>query len=76
MEAGNKAHELADLRAEQEREAGIAAVQSALNRKGSDICISCGDDIELERKAAMPSARRCMHCQQRLERQRKHWGHR
>lgn len=76
MEAGNKAHDLADLRAEQERDAGILAVQSALNQKGSNICISCGDDIELERRAALPSARRCVQCQQQLERQGKQRGQR
>ncbi|MFD1792092.1 TraR/DksA C4-type zinc finger protein [Ochrobactrum teleogrylli] len=75
-EAGNKAHELADLRAEQEREAGVAAVQTELSRKGSNICISCGDDIELERRAALPSARRCIQCQQQLERQGKQRGQR
>ncbi|MCM0751935.1 molecular chaperone DnaK [Brucella pseudogrignonensis] len=69
METGNKAHELADLRAEQEREAGISAAQNALQQNGFTVCISCGDDIDIERREALPSARRCLDCQERLERQ-------
>lgn len=69
MEAGNKAHELADLRAEQERDAGIAAASAALVGDGSDICVRCGEEIEPERLAALPSARRCVDCQSKLERE-------
>lgn len=68
METGNKAHELADLRAEQERDAGIAAASAALTGDGSDICVRCGEDIEPERLEAMPSARRCVDCQNIIER--------
>lgn len=67
MEGGNKGHDLADLRAEQEREAGITSAQQALMQRGFDVCVSCGDEIEAERRAALPSAKRCIDCQQKIE---------
>lgn len=70
MNIGNWGHELADMRAEQEREAGIVAVRNALKTEGKVIC-SCGEEIEAERRAALPSATRCIDCQKRLERWRK-----
>jgi len=69
MEGGNKGHDLADLRAEQEREAGVLAAQNALRQQGFEDCISCGDEIDVERRAALPSAKRCLDCQEKLERQ-------
>lgn len=68
MNIGNMGHELADMRAEQERDAGIAAVQRTLAQNGTGFCVRCGDDIEPERRAAMPSARRCVECQTLIER--------
>ena len=69
MEGGNKGHDLADLRAEQERDAGIAAASAALMCSGSDVCVRCGEEIEPERLEAMPSARRCVDCQNIIERE-------
>ncbi|MCK9549614.1 TraR/DksA C4-type zinc finger protein [Aquamicrobium sp.] len=71
MKLGNAAFDLADQRAEQERETGIRAARAALAREGSPICMGCGEEIDPERRAALPSARRCLHCQQRLERFRR-----
>lgn len=71
VKLGNFAHELADLRAEQEREAGIRAARDALAAPGSPVCVGCGEEIEAERRAAMPSAKRCLQCQQRIERYRR-----
>lgn len=68
MNVGNLGHELADMRAEQERGAGIAAVQRTLAQNGTGYCIRCGENIEPERRAAMPSARRCVECQTLIER--------
>lgn len=67
MKVGNFAFELADLRAAQERDAGIAAAQAALRKLGSPVCVGCGEEIEPERRKAMPSARRCLDCQRRIE---------
>lgn len=74
MTIGNFAHELAALRAEQERDAGIKAARAPLSEAGSAVCISCGEDIDEERRAAMPSARRCIDCQTRIERYRARRG--
>lgn len=68
MKIGNFAHELADMRAEQEREAGIAAARKPLKQAGTFDCVRCGEEIEAERRAAMPSARRCVDCQEGFER--------
>lgn len=68
MKLGNFAYELADLRTEQERETGIRAAQAALAGQGSPICVVCKEEIEAERRQALPSAERCLACQQRLER--------
>jgi len=70
MKIGNFAHELAAMRTEQEREAGIAAARKPLKQTGTLNCVGCGDEIEAERRAALPSARRCVDCQERLEKLR------
>lgn len=68
MSMGNFDFELADLRAEQEREAGIRRAQEALEGAGTSLCIDCEWPIDQARKAAMPSADRCLGCAQRRER--------
>nr|WP_313732987.1 TraR/DksA C4-type zinc finger protein [Brucella anthropi] len=70
MKIGNWGHECADRLADKEREAGIEAARDALKRPGARFC-SCGEEIEPQRRAAMPSATRCITCQERLERWRK-----
>jgi phage/conjugal plasmid C-4 type zinc finger TraR family protein len=32
------------------------------------VCVDCGDDIPAARRAALPSCRRCVDCQERHER--------
>lgn len=34
-------------------------------------CAACGDEIEAERRAANPGARRCLVCQEAFERRRR-----
>ncbi|MBU6167210.1 MAG: TraR/DksA C4-type zinc finger protein [Alphaproteobacteria bacterium] len=53
---------------ERTRADGIARVTDALAAEGADLCIGCGDAIEPTRRAALPSARRCIECQTRVER--------
>jgi phage/conjugal plasmid C-4 type zinc finger TraR family protein len=53
---------------ERARIAGIARAASALAGSGAASCIGCGDEIEPSRRAALPSARRCITCQSRVER--------
>lgn len=65
---GNFAFELADLRAEQEREAGIRRAQKAVTGSGTVMCVDCPRQIEPARKAALPNAETCIACAQRRER--------
>lgn len=47
------------------------ALRRSLNRPQlppSEVCVSCGDDIDADRRAAAPHARRCVDCQNDLER--------
>jgi len=52
---------LADRLAAQARAAGLGA-------RGTDICADCGEEIPAERRAALPSAVRCINCQAWAER--------
>ncbi|MAZ84137.1 MAG: molecular chaperone DnaK [Hoeflea sp.] len=71
MNLGNSAFDLAELRAEQEREAAIRAAGLAVSRPGSPDCVECGDPIGNERRAAAPFATRCVSCAERQERNRR-----
>ena len=64
---GNAAFEQADLRAEQEREAAIAAASRTLRSPGTIQCEDCPNDIPRDRRIALPSATRCIVCQSRHE---------
>lgn len=66
----NLAFELADRRAEQEREAGVARIQAALRgRSDVYVCVDCDTPIPAARKAANPNATRCIDCETFIERQ-------
>ncbi len=67
MHFGNRDYELADARFEQERAAGVKAVQSSLAGGGRADCIDCHDPIEPARRIALPSAIRCAFCQHLTE---------
>lgn len=71
MKTGNAAFELADQLAEKEREAGVAMVRAAVSGTGETHCIDCGEAISPERRAALPSARRCIDCQMIKDRTRR-----
>lgn len=60
--------------ADAERTEGVRRVQAGLATRGAAACIGCGDDIEPERRAALPSARRCIECQGRVERRHRAGG--
>ncbi|TCU35435.1 TraR/DksA C4-type zinc finger protein [Rhizobium azibense] len=65
---GNALFDLAEIRAEEEREAQIKRATAALKQAGSIECEDCGGEIAETRRRAMPSATRCFDCQQRFER--------
>ncbi|MGQ3101032.1 MAG: TraR/DksA C4-type zinc finger protein [Sphingopyxis solisilvae] len=66
--AGNRAIEHAEAMVDLERERQIASVRKHLAKQGSASCGDCGDEIPAERRAALPSARRCADCETRRER--------
>jgi phage/conjugal plasmid C-4 type zinc finger TraR family protein len=55
---------------EGERDAAIAGIVRAAGRETNPFrwCLDCGDDIDPERRAALPSALRCLECQEARER--------
>ncbi len=50
--------------------AGIRAQLSERRVAGADECVDCGGEIGAARRAALPSARRCIACQRAVERGR------
>lgn len=62
----------AQLLEERERSASLAAIRRPPpepgRRKAEPYCESCGDEIEAERLAVQPHARRCLQCQEARER--------
>ncbi|MDD7908546.1 TraR/DksA C4-type zinc finger protein [Pseudovibrio exalbescens] len=57
----------ANMLAERERDAGVAAIQSKHSLEGREICIDCDEPIGLSRRVANPHATRCIDCQRELE---------
>ena len=57
----------ANLLAEREREASIAAIQGLTAMKGRATCADCDEPIEPARRKANPAAVRCIACQRELE---------
>jgi phage/conjugal plasmid C-4 type zinc finger TraR family protein len=53
---------------ERERNECIERAAAQLKTVGAIHCVVCGEEIEPERRRAMPSATRCTECQDRRER--------
>lgn len=53
---------------EAERAEGVRRARAGLDGHGSADCAGCGDEIDPARRAALPSATRCVACQSRVER--------
>lgn len=68
MHSGNRAIERAQAMVALECDMAVAGIRSRMAEPGSALCITCGEPIEPERRAALPSARRCVGCQSRAER--------
>ncbi|MEP9402052.1 TraR/DksA C4-type zinc finger protein [Sphingomonas silueang] len=54
-----------------ETDVSIRAVRDALSGAGRTDCADCGDDIDVARRSALPSATRCAECAARRERKRR-----
>ncbi|MDZ4307545.1 TraR/DksA family transcriptional regulator [Allopontixanthobacter sp.] len=68
MDAGSRAVEMAEQFELENRDRRIALLRSRLAESGVTNCEDCGDDIGVSRIAALPSARRCIGCQTKFER--------
>lgn len=66
--------EAGELTVTLQREDTIARICDTLREPGSDDCIDCDAPIGAARKAALPSAERCIACQTKFE-QRGPRGH-
>jgi len=66
-----RALETSTALAEQLNEAAIARIRAGLEGDGAEDCVECGGPIGEERRAALPSAIRCVGCQARVERRGK-----
>lgn len=71
MEDDDNAVAASEAIIEQQTEAAIAEIRAALQGEGAEDCIDCGEEIEAARRAAMPSAVRCVGCQGKYERRGK-----
>lgn len=63
MQISGREIEAAEAHVQREADAAIASIRCALAEDGEDICVECDEPIAASRKAALPSAERCIECQ-------------
>ena len=68
MESTERQIEAAEAMVARERDQAVARIREGLCLKGDEFCIGCGEPIEPARRAALPSALRCIECQRAHER--------
>ncbi len=68
MNITNRMIEAAEANVARERDSQIARIRADRAAEGEDICIDCDEPISAARKAALPSAERCIDCQTIFER--------
>lgn len=67
METSERQREAAQRAEEDMRDRAIGRIRNAMCQKGDEFCVDCGNPIGAKRRAAMPSAIRCISCQTSLE---------
>lgn len=75
MKTSERMIEAACAMVDRERDDEVARIRAELAEEGEDFCIDCDDPISPARKAALPSAERCIHCQEQYERNMRRAGH-
>lgn len=60
--------EAAEASVARECDQEIARIRAGLAEEGEVVCVDCDEPIGAARKAALPSADRCIDCQQAYER--------
>jgi phage/conjugal plasmid C-4 type zinc finger TraR family protein len=68
MDVGNRGLEQAEEFERLQREAAVRRIQNNLAGLGEEFCLGCGDRIDDARRNALPSAKRCVDCQAKVER--------
>lgn len=68
MQVTDRMIEAAEAVVQRETDDEIARIRSELAETGEDFCIDCDEPIGAARKSALPSAERCIDCQQHFER--------
>ena len=68
MQASNWEVESAELAVEQDRDRAVSRIRKDLEVEGEIDCRDCDDPIDVARRMALPSATRCLECQQAHER--------
>lgn len=71
MMSGERGLERAEDFQRQQDELRVGRIRSSLVLKGDEFCQDCGDEIGARRRAALPSATRCVDCQAGFERDRR-----
>ena len=67
MEVSERQIEAGAAVVEAEQADAIARIHAELLAEGEPDCIDCGEPIPAKRRAALPSARRCIACQTTFE---------
>lgn len=68
MEVTERQIEAAGAIVQLEQDEAIARIHAELSTPGAEDCVDCGQPIPAKRRAAMPSAVRCIACQSHHER--------
>lgn len=63
MDFGNRQIEAAEAMVAKEAADQVARIRASLAEAGEDVCVVCDQPIGAARKAALPSAERCIDCQ-------------
>lgn len=71
MDFGERQIEAAEAMVAREADSQVERIRAGLAEEGEDICVDCDEPIGTARKAALPSADRCIDCQIIHERTRR-----
>lgn len=66
-----RAIETSELTQQKLSDGAIARIRDELAAEGEEDCVDCDDPIPAARRAALPSAERCIGCQTKFERGRR-----
>ena len=71
MQSSERLIEVSEAAIEQQRDREVRRIRGDLELRGDVDCRDCGDPIDVARRLALPSAKRCIDCQTKLEKSRR-----